>query len=239
MTPTIQHTTTDYNKFQVFLFNRPILEGPVKRLMASITEIGYSPDKPILVDKTFAIIDGQHRYTACVRLGLPIHYVISNVDPHTAVIKLNAVQNRWQMQDYIHAWAEEGVSCYNYMVNFEKINKLGISNTLIICLGASIGSTGAAKLRKGEVFPINTDADKIVEFILQCKIVSYYKTTFFVKAVTKLFTLTDDKQRNKILKYIISLPQQATVSDYIMAFENIVNRTVKKSSQISFKSGML
>ena len=35
-------TTKDYDKFQVFKFNRPISEGLVKKIMESITQIGYT-----------------------------------------------------------------------------------------------------------------------------------------------------------------------------------------------------
>lgn len=82
--------TKNYDQFKVFDFNRAINKGLVNKLMESINEIGYMPGKPVIVDKDMAIIDGQHRFTACVNLGIEVEYVITDVDAHTAVIQLNA-----------------------------------------------------------------------------------------------------------------------------------------------------
>jgi len=230
-------TTKDYDKFQVFKFNRPINESLVKRIMESITQIGYTPGKPILVDKDYAIIDGQHRFTACHRLGIEIQYQITDIDPHVAIIQLNTTQAHWKMQDYIHAWAEQGVKCYQHLEEFEERRKLGITNCISILFnGNSLDSTDAKKIKEGAKFTINTNAEKIAQFVLDCDFVPYHKSGSFIKAMVKIFKLADAKQIEKIRIGLISVPQQPTMSHYLIAFENLVNRGLQSKNRVSFKA---
>lgn len=231
----IYKKTKDYDKFKFFGFNRPLNEGLVKRLMDSISQIGYMDGSVITVDKDYAILDGQHRFTACMRLGLDINYVISNVNAYDAIIKLNANQVHWTTKDYVHAWAEKGIKCYKYIENFDREHKLGISNSLLICSTDIAGGTDLRAIKKGTPFPINPNSQGILDFMKACEAVPYWKSSTFVKALVRLFKVSNDKQRAKIIVNIISIPQQATPNDYLSVFENIANRKMKKSNHVSFR----
>lgn len=51
--------TKDYNKFTKFSYNRPVDENRVDKIKETIKKNGYLV--PILADKNYFIIDGQHR----------------------------------------------------------------------------------------------------------------------------------------------------------------------------------
>ena len=226
--------TKNYKQFQFKRFNRVLNEGLVKRLMKSIQEIGYIAGKPVLVDSNNAIIDGQHRFEACKRLGVEVVYSVINTDADKAVIELNANQEAWTLTDYIQAYAKKGVRCYKEIIDFHEKHPFGISNAITICLGND--NKKSDDIKAGKVFPINPNAERIAEFINDCKVVPYYKKTHFVRAIVKLFTLANDEQLQKIKKNMISLPEQVNSSEYLMAFQNIVNRKVRSKNHVSFKA---
>lgn len=232
----IINTSTNYEQFKLYLFNRVVNESLVKRIMESIKKIGWMDAKPILVAKDLAIIDGQHRYEACKRLGLPIYYVITKVDPQTAIIELNANQVNWKLSDYIQSWAESGVKCYVALRDYENTHKFGMSNSTMICFGFN-DKVQVNDLKSGNKLVMNIEAESIAQFINDCKSVPYYKSSYFIKAVCKLFKVANKKQIEKIRLGIISLPQQATAADYVAAFENIANRRLKGTNRVSFKAG--
>lgn len=227
--------TKDYDKFHKFDFNRGINNGLVNRLMESIKEIGYMPGKPIIVDKKMNIIDGQHRFTACVNLGIEVEYVITDVDPHTAIIKLNADQVNWKMIDYVNSWAQQGVKCYEHLLDFEERRGLGITNSVTILFSTNHDSSEMQRIKAGYKFQINPKAETIAAFIAHCKDVPYYKSSYFIRAVVRLFRLANEEQIEKVKNGIISLPQQPTAAAYLAAFENLANRGVHSKNRVSFR----
>ena len=204
--------------------------------MESIQDIGYIHGKTIIVDRDMNVIDGQHRLEACKRLSLPIYYMISTSDPQKTIIQLNAQQVGWKMNDYIQSWAGTGVKCYQDLIAFEQLHHLGITNSLLVLFDSSVDTADIKNIKIGKKFKINPKADEIVAFIQACNLAPYYKSSYFIKALVKVFKLANNKQLEKIKQNIVSLPQQATAAAYVAAFENIVNRGVMAKNRISFKS---
>lgn len=230
------HKTKEYDKFSLHKFNRGINEGLVKRLMSSIEDLGFIHGKAIIVDKDFNIIDGQHRYEACKRLNLPIYYMITKADPQKTMIQLNAQQVSWKMGDYINSWAANGVKCYQQLQDFDKKHHLGITNSLLVLFDNSLDTVDIKHIKAGKAFKINPKAEQIIDFITACKGVPYYKSSYFIKAVARVFKIAESKHIEKLKANIISLPQQATAAAYVAAFENIVNKGVSAKNRVSFKS---
>jgi hypothetical protein len=236
MSQTTIYKTKDYAKFGLFKYNRKINEGLVKRLMASIQKIGYIHGKSVITDAELNIIDGQHRFEACKRLNLPIYYMISKADPQETMIELNAQQVGWKMADYINSWAAAGVKCYQQLKDFEAVHHLGTTNAVLIVFDNGLEPADIKNIKAGKVFKINPKMDEIVAFIQDCKIAPYYKSSYFIKAVVRVFKMATPKQLEKIKNSIISLPQQATAAAYVTAFENIANRGVQSKNRVSFKA---
>ena len=94
--------------------NRNIIPSHVTKLANSVDAMGII--RPVVVstfnfldgkDVTY-IIDGQHLYTACLRLNLDIPYVEIQIDTVEELVEkialLNASSKSWVLQDYIQSW---------------------------------------------------------------------------------------------------------------------------------------
>ncbi len=216
--------TTNYDWFAYMPTNRSINPGLVDRLVKSISAIGYIEARPILVNNKMIIIDGQHRFEACKKLGLPIIYEISDVDMSKAMIALNMNQQIWRLTEYVESWAKSGIDCYKQMVDFEKRYKLGMSNTITICTSSRSGRS-AMDIRRGKEFEINPKSEDIAKFILTCKTYfAFYSTKFFVESVAVLFKKTTAENCQKVLNHIQPMRQQATTSNYLAFYENVLNK---------------
>lgn len=213
--------------FRFMQSNRKISQGLVKRLINSILELGYVEARPIIVDQSMTIIDGQHRFEACKKLGIPIVYEISDIDPKKAMVGLNMNQQIWRLNEYINSWAAEGIECYKEIVDFEEKYKLGISNTLVICQSVRNGRK-TNSIREGKEFELSPYRFKVAEFVLACKPhIPFYKTNPFVASINLLFKKTTEDNCNKVLSRIQSLKQQPTQTDYLAVYQNILNKYKK------------
>ena len=230
--------TKDYSKFKVYNFNRPINKGLVQRLKASIQTIGFIQGKPILVDKDFTIKDGQHRFHALMELGMPIYYYVVSGDAHQIVTHLNAEQVNWKLADYVHSWAEEGVSCYEKLRTFYNTSGLNMGQAIQVFFKESGVDADIKKVKAGTHYSLNPKAQETMDFINHCKSVPlpYWKSSYFVRAVVRLFKVATPEQIEKIKKHIISLPQQASTDNYMIAFENMVNKGIAANKRITLRS---
>lgn len=110
-------TTNNYGMFTLLDANREVNRGHVETLKQAISEIGdLTSVQPILVNDNFEIIDGQHRYTACVELGLPINYTMADGLRITDAIKLNIMHRPWEGIDYIKSYAASGDQNYKNLL---------------------------------------------------------------------------------------------------------------------------
>ena len=121
--------TTNYNAFQLILENRPIKP---KKLITLKKKMENNPHlfkvKPILCNSKEAskdryascdglglgIIDGQHRFTICKELNLPIHYIAGQNWNISEIRQINSVQKSWTYHDFIKSYMdlEKGVASF-------------------------------------------------------------------------------------------------------------------------------
>lgn len=227
--------TTDYSRFKLLHSNRQISRGLVDRLKGSIEKIGFQKSREILVNDKFEIIDGQHRFTACQELGIPVPYQIrerNRISDNDIMIELNSKQNVWRLSEYIGHYAKEGVRCYKYILEFEEKYHLGISNSISICLD---NKNDFDKIKKGISMPINPKADDIAEFILACKLLPFHKKSHFVYAVVVMFRKAKKKDIDKVLKKHTSMTQQPSRQAYMNLFCNIINKNKPEALHISLQ----
>ena len=110
------YSTFDYSQFKTLQGNRNINEINVKRLVASF-EKAYLLN-PVLVNEKLQIIDGQHRFEAAQRMGLPINYIIAEKYSNNEVHLLNSNMRNWVKGDYLNAYCELGNENYILMREF-------------------------------------------------------------------------------------------------------------------------
>ena len=96
----------DYTKFKLYGFNRIITQGHIDKIKKSIRDNGFIKSFPVLVDRNFNIIDGQHRFCACQQLNLPIYYEVIDPPKKKLIISLNTSHKNWQVNDYVKFYSE-------------------------------------------------------------------------------------------------------------------------------------
>jgi len=98
--------TTDYSMFKQAK-NRNVDSRKVAKKKKSIAQINLQ--QPIIVNKRFQVVDGQHRFQALKELGLPINYVVSynwSSDEDTAT--MNNTQDSWNTENWAEFRASQG-----------------------------------------------------------------------------------------------------------------------------------
>lgn len=212
--------TYDYDRFSFIECNRPTVK--IKRLEKSIKECDLTPYNPIIVDERYRIIDGQHRFTVCEKLGLPIYYVVCDQEATKAMILLNQNMRSWRQEEFLRFHAETKGGCYKDLYDFDKNNNIGISNAIAIYPERQINAT---TIRLGELtFRKNPNAEKIVAFLKSkpVSVLRYKRTRPFVLAVRIAHERYTERQLNKLLKKIVTVPMCANYEQYLTAFDNII-----------------
>lgn len=127
--------------------NRPIKPAQVEKIAISIKRMGVV--RPVIVAKikfitgkeeTF-ILDGQHLYHACLKLGIDIPYTFIEVTDKKDLVEtialLNSSSKSWTMNDYVVAWS-------NIYGDYIKLNEWVATYNIEVSVVASImsGSVG-------------------------------------------------------------------------------------------------
>ena len=108
------YTETRYDRFHYIVGNREVSEPHIKEVMNKLQDIGYR-NIPITVNGKMEIVEGQHRFEACKRLGLPIRFVVDENAGLDECMKVNSVSKNWKNIDYINAYAEKGDINYKWL----------------------------------------------------------------------------------------------------------------------------
>jgi len=126
--------TTDYNKFEFMPDNRRVNMRFIKELKASMSEIHMQKYMPILVNTKYEIVDGQHRFTACKELGLPVYYFVVE-DADFDMIEANRNQRMLQAKDYLDIFVARNNPHYVKLKKLMSDYHLGISIALALTTG--------------------------------------------------------------------------------------------------------
>lgn len=143
-------STSDYKKFKFLEGNRQVNQAHLKKLARSIALYpDLLPSRPILVNENFEIIDGQHRFTACEQLGLPIYYEVEQGLKASDAVALNRNQRNWGVMDYAHSFALAGNKDYQTFLDIQEEYKLAPSIVMMYLRGGNTAGR-TAKFREGE-----------------------------------------------------------------------------------------
>lgn len=127
--------TTDYDIFKLHPSNRRLSNSNLTKLMKSIEENNLLRSCPIIVDKQYRVIDGQHRLAAAQKLGLPITFQICDgISSHDMVL-LNNNQKQWSIGDYLNFYVSEGYLEYIKLADFCKAQNLQLNIALHLLNG--------------------------------------------------------------------------------------------------------
>lgn len=156
--------TTDYGLFKIAKFNRSINKGNVERLVElNKTENNFNLF-PIVVDKDFTVIDGQHRLEACKKLKAPVYYIFCKNKEASPdfVFKLNQAGRKHTLEDKIFILAKSGNTQAKTVLSISKNSKMK-SISILECLYSALGNKAKDLLVSNK--PFNSNGINIVRAI--------------------------------------------------------------------------
>ena len=212
----------DYNKFKLLSTNRDVLDN--KKMIKSISEHDITPYVPILVDKQFHILDGQHRFDACKKLGKPIYYIIyyGSESSEDIMVCLNSCLKVWRQEEWISYYYKKGIPVYVRFVEMSRKYNLGVSNNILLF---SMSKCNASDVKKGNLKDFSTYFEPVYNFITG---IEYPNKTYrpFVAALLRFFIDygNDKKRLLKLKRKIMCVPRYSRLEDYYNAFVNLTTR---------------
>jgi len=215
--------TTNYKQFKFIKGNRTVNKQHITKLKTSMEKNFVI--SPILVDKNFYIIDGQHRFYACVELNLPIYYIIT-----TATIEdtkqLNTTQKSWIGIDFFN-YDKQFYPEYYKIEEIFNLYPMFSKAVILRCIDIHY----ANKVRNNVCLNINTEnieklkhnLNKILDLKEFC---TFYKERNFVYAYIKVLN-NEEFQHERFLNklsYVGNLfKKQINIYEYVKLFEYIYN----------------
>lgn len=166
--------TKDFSIFKILEGNRHIDRYHLKKLKKAIEEENQLNIHPIIVNKDFYVIDGQHRLQCAKELGYEIFYIQSDTVSDLHVIGCNVNQKSFEVENYIDYFAiKEKKQEYVQLKDMLKSTGLKPKALLTLILGV-VSPSILEFLKTGKFkFPQNQEPLELLNF--------YFDFTAYVK----------------------------------------------------------
>lgn len=156
------HATKNYDMFKFLQGNRPIQNAC--KLKENIELNNKLHLHPIIVNKDFEIIDGQHRWSIAKEKNLYIYYIIDESHGDLDLILHNSASKLWKLSDYAYFYANyEGKDLspdikklYQYTIQVK--NKYNFTYEFMLRTFLTVKDTNS---RRNESLSINFKRGKI------------------------------------------------------------------------------
>jgi hypothetical protein len=220
--------TNDYSKFKSKDGNRNLNELHLKRLTESVRQNDLLHANPILVNDKYEIIDGQHRFNVCRKLGKAIYYIcVKGLDLPEIQI-LNANSKNWKMEDYIDGYCNLGLQEYCYFKNLLKKSNLGVTPLLAMFSSSGLGGESAENLRDGTLKLTNKTRGLIILKWIDDYLIYYQnanRRTFILSLINlyKIQGYSHEKMMQKIKYQSTKLVDCTNTKTYLALLEEIYN----------------
>ena len=167
--------TRNYNQFKFAPWNRNINEKTLRKIDKDVKKNGWKVH-PILVNKNFEIIDGQHRLIYAQKHNLPVYYVAIDDLTYKDCVSMNNSRSSWQINDYIKLYVSQGNKNYIKLQSLLKEFNFANPSTIISLIVGTASSTGytTSKIREGTFVLTDAEYIKIQEKLLYLEDISVY-----------------------------------------------------------------
>lgn len=198
--------TNDYSIFVLSKFNRNVIFR--KEMLEQAKEGIISP---IVVNEEMIVIDGQNRLLHSEKAGVPVEYIIKEGLTEDDIVRMNTVQKPWSLQNYIEAFANQGLEEYEKLIDLINQRLSNVTNIVQISLNAPTDTRKPIRSVKSGKFKF-FNYEKTVEFLQYSKrFRSDTKTPKIGNVETALYELyrLSGIDRNRIIDKVV----QTGVSD--------------------------
>jgi hypothetical protein len=227
--------TKDYSKFSFIHGNRDLVNVKINKLIKDVQNgLDLFQYCPILVTSNLHIIDGQHRFYVCKKLGHNVYYTIVPDCTLAQIAKVNNNQNRWKMEDFLNCYSDAGVNSTDYKLLREFVTVYPIQISMAIhMLMAGTCSSGGGKMileafRNGEFKVTHLDeAHNIMKHALEYEEFSdVWKSRDFIVALQKLMSgdkYSHEEMIAKLRKNNLRIEYQRNSKEYLVHLETLFN----------------
>jgi len=233
------HITTDYNLFTYLVGNRDIVDKHVKDLSSQIDERDLNI--PIIVNEKMEVCDGQHRLEAYKILGLPVHYIIKEGLTLQDIRKLNSVNRKWTMHEYMMSHFKLDAEHYITLEWFVRAFGFSVSDSLAMLNGKGyLDQHDYREFREGG-FKVH-DLEKAKEIANAIIWIGNYfdkwKKGNFIRA---MISVMNDKSfvwsifKRRVENFSAKLTNQGSRDDFIIMIERLYNFKTSPDKRIRLK----
>jgi len=264
-TYSIVYVTSKYELFGFINGNREINPANLekikeslktKQILESAIIVGYSPNDP--EGKVFKIIEGQHRFVACMQLGIPFSFIIRkdfDIQDHSKSIAdiqlLNTASKEWDVTNFMGSRATLGEESYvRYKKIYDKYKSRhdgGFEHEIIFYILNKIEGRkkvshksfkeGSLIFTENDMVYLDNKLKDLSEYLP--KIVESGKR-YYLKALSDILDLDIDKKRlsAKLIMYGKDIPfsKQKEFSIKFLV-EKVYNQSLKSNKIYIFKAG--
>lgn len=217
--------TTDYKMFSFIEGNRKVNSTNLNQIIQSMKEKQLII--PILVNEKMQIIDGQHRFSACEYLKLPVYFIIQNGYGVEEVIRANVNGGRkWYDSDYLNKYCllkdDRYLKIKKITEDFE-VNLHDFLKLLATIQSKKINVT-KREFREGKVNLLGVEL--LTTFLTNLedfKKFRHYKSSNFISAFTRLYFREDYQHSHMVKKFNTNYPnltKQTSSNDYLATLCN-------------------
>ncbi len=151
----------DYSVFKRLPDNRDVLSKRLNKLIASMTEKYIC--NPIIVNEKMEVIDGQGRFEARKKMGVPIHYIIAEGADINDCRRMNKYNTQWSKLDFAKSYASKGIADYVLLLRTCKQTSLGIKTVLRLSNRGNVSDTNRmSAFERGDLIFTEKDSETVV-----------------------------------------------------------------------------
>lgn len=234
--------TKDYGTFRFLKGNRDLDEAKIKRILRSVENgLEFFRYCPIMVTGEGYVIDGQHRFYVCKKLGINVYYVVVPDFTLRQVAEMNNNATKWKDRDYLNCYIDVGVKDYlELKIYMERYNVgLGIAMALLH-RGNAHGDGDLREAFRDGLFRVNhldyatgvlTEAVRFASYCETCK------TRSFIEALEVILESPDHEAiiaelLEKLKKHGLTVERRSTAKEYLAHMEDLFNFRNQKRRRI-------
>lgn len=224
--------TGDYSLFYFLRGNRDLNEAKVNKIIKSVQDgLNFFKYCPILVNESFYIIDGQHRFVVCKKLKLPIFYVVVPNFSLRQIAEINNNQSKWKTKDFMNCYIDANVNREDYqaLFDFTEYHKINISLGINLLMYGKVGTGGLSVAFRDGDFKVNhmeTARNLILTAQEYEPFFADWRHRSFLQAIEKL-SASDKYDHtavlNKFIKHSHKMERQGSCKEYLTHIEELYN----------------
>lgn len=233
----VVQSTQDYDQFSFFNANRETNRGHVEAIKRAFEEKGnFTSKQPILVNESYQIIDGQHRFIACKEMNVPIHFTMQPGLTVSDARSMNILHRTWRLEDYARSYAESGDRNYQQFLGLADDYDFSYSVLMTFAIGQEERGT-FSDFRNGEfVFSDVAAARARLDKYSEAAEVTGNKDKNLAYAYLKVIDVPGFDQRRMVRKLTRVgdqlLRRYANPTEYQRALEEVYNHGMSEGNRL-------